>query len=150
MKALKIDQNSVRSINLKEASNGGIDLADLQRRVGGYVEPFNLLFENVTLYVNEEGMRMCEPNRLIVATQYMADNLRIGPLSPVTILYGNIIAVGRDPDTGDDRSLTKQEEQLVRGYFHELAKPGSGVAALSGASMFDWLLNIAKSYGLSE
>lgn len=107
MKALKIDQNSVRSINLKEASNGGIDLADLQRRVGGYTEPFNLLFENVTLYVNEEGMRMCEPNRLIVATQYMADNLRIEPLSPVTILYGNIIAVGRDPDTGDDRSLTK-------------------------------------------
>lgn len=136
MKALKIDQNSVRSINLKEASNGDIDLADLQHRVGGYIEPFNLLFENVTLYVNEEGMRMCEPNRLIVATQYMADNLRIEPLSPVAILYGNIIAVGRDQDTGDDRSLTGQEEKLVRGYFHELAKPGSGVAAaLSRASM---------------
>lgn len=130
MKALKIDQNSVRSINLKEASSGDIDLADLQRRVGGYIEPFNLLFENVTLYVNEEGQYQCEPNRLIVATQYMADNLRIAPLSPGAILYGNIIAVGRDPRTGNDRSLTEDETKLVRGYFHELAKPGSGKQAL--------------------
>lgn len=129
MKALLISYRQVRRIDLMEDGNGNISLQDLQHRVGGYIEPFNLLFENVTLYVNEEGMRMCEPNRLIVATQYMADNLRIEPLSPVTILYGNIIAVGRDPDTGDDRSLTEQEEQLVRGYFHELAKPGSGVAA---------------------
>ena len=133
MKALLISYRQVRRIDLMEDGNGNISLQDLQHRVGGYVEPFNMLFENVTLYVNEEGMRMCEPNRLIVATQYMADNLRIEPLSPVAILYGNIIAVGRDQDTGDDRSLTEQEEQLVRGYFHELAKPGSGVAAaLSG------------------
>lgn len=133
MKALLISYRQVRRIDLMEDGNGNISLQDLQHRVGGYVEPFNMLFENVTLYVNEEGMRMCEPNRLIVATQYMADNLRIEPLSPVTILYGNIVAVGRDPDTGDDRSLTEQEEQLVRGYFHELAKPGSGgAAALAG------------------
>lgn len=129
MKALLISYRQVRRIDLMEDGNGNISLQDLQHRVGGYIEPFNLLFENVTLYVNEDGMRMCEPNRLIVATQYMADNLRIEPLTPVAILYGNIIAVGRDQDTGDDRSLTEQEEQLVRGYFHELAKPGSGVAA---------------------
>lgn len=129
MKALLISYRQVRRIGLMEDGNGNISLQDLQHRVGGYIEPFNMLFENVTLYVNEDGMRMCEPNRLIVATQYMADNLRIEPLSPVTILYGNIIAVGRDQDTGDDRSLTKQEEQLIRGYFHELAKPGSGAAA---------------------
>lgn len=129
MKSLLISYRQVRRIDLMEDGNGNISLQDLQHRVGGYIEPFNLLFENVTLYVNEDGMRMCEPNRLIVATQYMADNLRIDPLAPVTILYGNIIAVGRDPDTGDDRSLTDQEEQLVRGYFHELSKPGSGVAA---------------------
>ena len=136
MKSLLISYRQVRRIDLMEDGNGNISLQDLQHRVGGYIEPFNLLFENVTLYVNEEGMRMCEPNRLIVATQYMADNLHIEPLSPVTILYGNIIAVGRDPNTGDDRSLTEQEEQLVCGYFHELAKPGSGVvAALSRASM---------------
>jgi hypothetical protein len=130
MKALKIDQNSVRRINIKETSNGDIDLADLQSRVGGYIEPFNMLFENVTLYVNEDGMHQCEPNRLIVATQYMADNLHIEPLSPVTVLYGNILAVGHDPKTGDDRSLTEDETKLVRGYFHELANPGSGVQAL--------------------
>lgn len=129
MKALLISYRQVRRIDLMEDGNGNISLQDLQHRVGGYIEPFNLLFENVTLYVNEDGMRMCEPNRLIVATQYMADNLRIEPLTPVAILYGNIIAVGRDQDTGDDRSLTEQEEQLVRGYFHEIAKPGSGVAA---------------------
>lgn len=129
MKVLLISYRQVRRIDLMEDGDGNISLQDLQHRVGGYVEPFNMLFENVTLYVNEDGIRMCEPNRLIVATQYMADNLRIEPLSPVAILYGNIIAVGRDQDTGDDRSLTKQEEQLVRGYFHELSKPGSGVAA---------------------
>lgn len=130
MKALKIDQNSVRSIDLKEDGNGHISLQDLQHRVGGYVEPFNMLFENVSLYVNEDGMHQCEPNRLIVATQYMADNLRIAPMSPVTVLYGNIIAVGRDSRTGADRSLTEDETKLVRGYFHELSKPGSGVRAL--------------------
>lgn len=136
MKALLIGYRQVRRIDLMEDGDGQLDLSDLQHHVGGYVEPFNMLFENVTLYVNEDGMRQCEPNRLIVATQYMADNLRIEPLSPVTVLYGNIIAVGRDPKTGADRSLTEQEEQLVRGYFHELAKPGSGVAAaLSRASM---------------
>lgn len=130
MKALLINYRQVRRIDLEEDRNGQLDLSGLQHRVGGYIEPFNTLFENVTLYVNEDGMRMCGPNRLIVATQYMADNLHIKPLSPVTILNGNIIAVGRDPRTGADRSLTEDETKLVRGYFHELSKPGSGVQAL--------------------
>lgn len=130
MKALLISYRQVRRIDLEEDRNGQLDLSDLQHRVGGYVEPFNMLFNNVTLYVNEEGMRMCEPNRLIVATQYMADNLRIEPQSSVTVLYGNIIAVGRDPKTGADRSLTEEETKLIRGYFHELSKPGSGKQAL--------------------
>lgn len=130
MKALLISYRQVRRIDLMEGGNGQLDLSDLQHRVGGYVEPFNMLFENVSLYVNEDGMHQCEPNRLIVATQYMADNLRIEPLSPVTVLYGNIIAVGCDPRTGADRSLTEDETELVKGYFHELSKPGSGEKAL--------------------
>lgn len=128
MKALKIDQNSVRSINLKE-EDGQVSLKDLQQRVGGYIEPFDALFEGVTLYVNEDGISQCEPNRLIVATQYMADKLHIKHGSPVAVLYGNIIAVGFDPETGENRDLTDNEANQVREYFHQLSKPGSGVMA---------------------
>ena len=125
MKALKIDQNSVRSINLKE-EDGQVSLKDLQQRVGGYIEPFSPLFKNITLYVNEDGMGQCEPNRLITATRHAAELLHVEPGTPLTVLYGDIIAIGFDPETGECRSLTDSEAQQVKDYFHTTAKPGSG------------------------
>lgn len=138
MKALKIDQNTVRSINLKE-EDGHVSLKDLQQQVGGYITPFDLLFENVTLYVNEDGLSMCEPNRLIIANRRMAEEEYASPEDPYrpvkegeayTILYGNIIACGYDPETGETRSLTDGQEREVRDYFHRVSRPGSGIMAV--------------------
>lgn len=129
MKALKIGQNSVRSINLKE-EDGQVSLKDLQQRVGGYIEPFSPLFKNITLYVNEDGMSQCEPNRLITATRHAAELLHVEPGTPLTVLYGDIIAIGFDPESGECRSLTDGEAQQVKDYFRTTAKPGSGAAAL--------------------
>lgn len=126
MKALKISQNSVRPITIKE-QDGQASLEDLQKHVGGYIEPFSPLFENITLYVNEDGMSQCEPNRLITATQHAAEILHVKPGTPLTVLYGDIIAIGFDPETGECRDLTDSEAQQVKDYFHTTAKPGSGM-----------------------
>lgn len=126
MKALKISQNSVRPITIKE-QDGQASLEDLQKHVGGYIEPFSPLFENITLYVNEDGMSQCEPNRLITATQHAAEILHVNPGTPLTVLYGDIIAIGFDPETGECRDLADSEAQQVKDYFHTTAKPGSGM-----------------------
>lgn len=126
MKALKISQNSIRPITIKE-QDGQASLEDLQKHVGGYIEPFSPLFENITLYVNEDGMSQCEPNRLITATQHAAEILHVKPGTPLTVLYGDIIAIGFDPETGECRDLTDSEAQQVKDYFHTTAKPGSGM-----------------------
>lgn len=126
MKALKINQNSVRPITIKE-QDGQASLKDLQQHVGGYIEPFSPLFENITLYVNEDGMSQCEPNRLITATRHAAEILHVKPGTPLTVLYGDIIAIGFDPETGECRDLTDSEAQQVKDYFHTTAKPGSGM-----------------------
>lgn len=126
MKALKISQTSVRPVTIKE-QDGQASLEDLQRHVGGYIEPFSPLFENITLYVNEDGMSQCEPNRLITATQHAAEILHVEPGTPLTVLYGDIIAIGFDPETGECRDLTDSEAQQVKDYFHTTAKPGSGM-----------------------
>lgn len=126
MKALKINQNSVRPITIKE-QDGQASLEDLQKHVGGYIEPFSPLFENITLYVNEDGRSQCEPNRLITATQHAAEILHVEPGTPLTVLYGDIIAIGFDPETGECRDLTDSEAQQVKEYFHTTAKPGSGM-----------------------
>lgn len=42
----------------------GSTLHDLQRLVGGNIEPFDVIFgEGISLYVNEEGLFTCPPNR---------------------------------------------------------------------------------------
>lgn len=128
MKALKINQTSVRPITIKE-QDGQASLKDLQKHVGGYIEPFNPLFENITLYVNEDGMSQCEPNRLITATQHAAEILHVKPGTPLAVLYGDIIAIGFDPETGECRDLTDSEAQQVKDYFHTTAKPGSAILA---------------------
>ena len=126
MKALKISQNSIRPITIKE-QDGQASLEDLQKHVGGYIEQFSPLFKNITLYVNEDGMSQCEPNRLITATQHAAEILHVKPGTPLTVLYGDIIAIGFDPETGECRDLTDSEAQQVKDYFHTTAKPGSGM-----------------------
>lgn len=78
-------------------------------------------------------------NRAIFATEEMA---KAGYLSQLdyskvvemgdfyTVLNGDIVAVGFDPETGESRSLTDGETARVEGYFTVISRPGSGAKAV--------------------
>lgn len=53
-----------------EQDNEGSTLDSLQRLVGGNIEPFDVIFgDGISVYVNEEGLFTCPPNRAIYATK---------------------------------------------------------------------------------
>ena len=128
-------------LNLDEQPDkNGSTLKSLQALVGGNIETFDIAFgEEVSLYVNEEGLFTCPPNRAIFATEEMA---KAGYLSQLdyskvvemgdfyTVLNGDIVAVGFDPETGESRSLTDGETARVEGYFTVISRPGSGAKAV--------------------
>lgn len=61
-----------REVTLLPDKNGST-LKPLQALVGGNIETFDIAFgEEVSLYVNEEGLFTCPPNRAIFATEEMA------------------------------------------------------------------------------
>lgn len=128
-----------REVTLLPDENGST-LKPLQALVGGNIETFDIAFgEGVSLYVNEEGLFTCPPNRAIFATEEMA---KAGYLSQLdyskvvemgdfyTVLNGDIVAVGFDPETGESRSLTDGETARVEGYFTVISRPGSGAKAV--------------------
>ena len=128
-----------REVTLLPDKNGST-LKPLQALVGGNIETFDIAFgEEVSLYVNEEGLFTCPPNRAIFATDEMA---KAGYLSQLdyskvvemgdfyTVLNGDIVAVGFDPETGESRSLTDGETARVEGYFTVISRPGSGAKAV--------------------
>lgn len=128
-----------REMTLLPDKNGST-LKPLQALVGGNIETFDIAFgEGVSLYVNEEGLFTCPPNRAIFATEEMA---KAGYLSQLdyskvvemgdfyTVLNGDIVAVGFDPETGESRSLTDGETARVEGYFTVISRPGSGAKAV--------------------
>lgn len=56
-----------------EVDETGSTLHDLQRLVGGNIESFDVIFgEGTSLYVNEEGLFTCPPNRAVYATKGIA------------------------------------------------------------------------------
>lgn len=129
-----------REVTLLPDKNGST-LKPLQALVGGNIETFDIAFgEGVSLYVNEEGLFTCPPNRAIFATEEMA---KAGYLSQLdyskvvemgdfyTVLNGDIVAVGFDPETGESRSLTDGETARVEGYFTVISRPGSGAKAVA-------------------
>lgn len=130
-------------IDIKVDENGST-LHDLHRLtganlVGGYIEPLDVIFgDGIRLYVNEEEMFPCSPNRAVYATKGMEDAgylSRMDYSSPVkegelySILYGDIVAVGFDFETDEDRDLSADEMNRVADYFTEVSKPGSGIEA---------------------
>lgn len=128
-----------REVTLLPDKNGST-FKPLQALVGGNIETFDIAFgEGVSLYVNEEGLFTCPPNRAIFATEEMA---KAGYLSQLdyskvvemgdfyTVLNGDIVAVGFDPETGESRSLTDGETARVEGYFTVISRPGSGAKAV--------------------
>lgn len=126
--------------DFKETAGDEYRIPLLQALVGGNIETFDIAFgEEVSLYVNEEGLFTCPPNRAIFATEEMA---KAGYLSQLdyskvvemgdfyTVLNGDIVAVGFDPETGESRSLTDGETARVEGYFTVISEPGSGEKAV--------------------
>lgn len=86
-----------------EVDETGSTLHDLQRLVGGNIEPFDVIFgEGISLYVNEEGLFTCPPNRAVYATKGMEE-------------------------AGENRDLSADEMSRVADYFTEVSKPGSGI-----------------------
>ena len=120
-----------------KADECGSTLHALQELVGGNIEPFNVIFgDDISLYVNEEGLYACPPNRAVYATKSMEDDGYISQMDYTTavkegelytILFGDIVAVGFDPETGADRDLTEGEMVKVESYFTEVSAPGSGL-----------------------
>lgn len=135
-----------RPIDIQKDSDGSV-LHSLQQLVGGNIEAFPVIFgDDICVYVNEEGLYNCPPNRAVYATQGMEEAGYISQLDYdhavkegelYTVLFGDLVAVGYDPETGEDRDLTDSEVATVSDYFTKVSTPGSGfrevLAIQSGA-----------------
>ena len=124
-----------RPIDIQKDSDGSA-LHSLQQLVGGNIEAFPVIFgDDICVYVNEEGLYNCPPNRAVYATQGMEEAGYISQLDYdhavkegelYTVLFGDLVAVGYDPETGEDRDLTDSEVATVIDYFTKVSTPGSG------------------------
>ena len=145
MKAALISYDDVREVDLKTNSAGSAYAAIRSAVEGGFVEPFNALYgASITLYVNDNGIAEGQqPNRAVYANERMQEMRYLSMMAPAsfkavrkgdlyTVLFGPIVAVGYDPDTGADRDLEPEELETVMRDFGDGAPmgPGSGLEAL--------------------
>ena len=145
MKAALISYDDVREVDLKTNSAGSAYAAIRSAVEGGFVEPFNALYgASITLYVNDNGIAEGQqPNRAVYANERMQEMRYLSMMAPAsfkavrkgdlyTVLFGPIVAVGYDPDTGADRGLEPEELEAVMRDFGDSAPmgPGSGLEAL--------------------
>ena len=145
MKAALISYDDVREVDLKTNSAGSAYAAIRSAVEGGFVEPFNALYgDSITLYVNDNGIAEGQhPNRAVYANERMQEMRSLSMMAPAsfkavrkgdlyTVLFGPIVAVGYDPDTGADRDLEPEELEAVMRDFGDGAPmgPGSGLEAL--------------------
>lgn len=110
-----------REVTLLPDKNGST-LKSLQALVGGNIETFDIAFgEEVSLYV-----KMAKAGYLS-----QLDYSKVVEMGDFyTVLNGDIVAVGFDPETGESRSLTDGETARVEGYFTVISRPGSGAKAV--------------------
>lgn len=102
------------------------DLDSLQDAVGGYIEHLGILEDRgIDLWVNEEGLYLCEPNRMLMYTEGMVeagylsqfDYSEVGEVGePYTIINGTIVALGSDGE-GDCIGLTDEQADWVSTYL---------------------------------
>ena len=145
MKAALISYDDAREVDLKTNSAGSAYAAIRSAVEGGFVEPFNALYgDSITLYVNDNGIAEGQhPNRAVYANERMQEMRYLSMMAPTsfkavrksdlyTVLFGPIVAVGYDPDTGADRDLEPEELETVMRDFGDGAPmgPGSGLEAL--------------------
>lgn len=141
MRAALIDYDDTVEVDLATDSEGSAYKA-IRDAVGGLIEPFGALYgDEVTLYVNDDGIASGQrPNRAIYAnsrmerarylSQFERASFRAGDDGCVrkgdlyAILFGPIVAVGFDPETGRDRDLDDDELAMVLADFGECAPMG--------------------------
>ena len=98
-------------------------LASMQEAVGGCIEPCSWVFnDEPAVYVNEEGKFACEPNRAVYATEadegcVRWDGTTVHEGDLLDILFGDVLCVGFDPETGESRDVTDEEVMRVRERF---------------------------------
>lgn len=99
----------------------------------GYLPPDALPF-NLSMYVNNEGLYSCQPNRAFYATESMEhegyysaiDGKPVVSGLPSSLLFGNIVITGYDPESGEDKSLSAGEMMDAMNYFQRESPRGSG------------------------
>lgn len=99
----------------------------------GYLPPDALPF-NLSMYVNDEGLYSCQPNRAFYATESMehegyysaVDGKPVVSGLPSSLLFGNIVITGFNPETGEDKSLSAGELMDAMNYFQRDSPRGSG------------------------
>ena len=100
------------------------------------------LFDDApTVYCNEGGKLAgsgCRPNRAIYATEAMANAGYASPSDPsravrpdelYDIVFGDMVCVGFDPETGEDRDITTEECERVIERFGSCESVESGYLA---------------------
>ena len=106
---------------LKADENGSF-LHALQSCVGGCIEPMDYLFDDApAVYCNAEGKlgaSLSEANRAVYATREMAEAGYASPSDPARavaegelfdIVFGDMVCVGFDAETGGSRDVTPAE-----------------------------------------
>lgn len=99
----------------------------------GYLPPDALPF-NLSMYVNDEGLYSCQPNRAFYATESMEhegyysaiDGKPVVSGLPSSLLFGNIVITGFNPETGEDKSLSAGEMMDAMNFFQRDSPRGSG------------------------
>ena len=124
-----------REIDIESDANGSV-LKSLQAAVNGNIDVFDVVFGNgISLYINDDGVSQEPPNRAIYANEHMVQAGYISQMNHnsiveedelYAILHGNIVALGFDWRTGEDRDLTDAEAAQVTEYFTYESTPGSG------------------------
>lgn len=122
-----------------EADGNGSFLRALQECVGGHIEPMGYLFDDApTVYCNEEGKHAgsgCRPNRAVYATEAMASAGYASPNDPsravkpgelFDVVFGDMVCVGFDPETGEDRDIAPEERERVIERFGSRESIASG------------------------
>lgn len=116
------------------------DTRDIMSHVGGIIDeasgylPPDALPFNLSMYVNDEGQYSCQPNRAFYATESMEhegyysaiDGKPVVSGLPSSLLFGNIVITGFDPETGEDKSLSAGEMMDAMNYFQRDSPRGSG------------------------
>lgn len=108
-------------------------LSDLQQAVGGTIDAVGWVFDDAPeLYVNDEGKFRCAPNRAVYATEddagrrkWDGSETKEGEL--LDVIFGDFVAIGFDPDTGEDRDITEAEAEKVVARFGSSRSIESGL-----------------------